>query len=404
MNTDNGNAAARGEYSRTNICFMIFALFACVIIGGFGSFKFIPMQTAIQDYFQVGESAYGYLNTSAGWISVFCAIPMGFLVRKLPCNWSVLIGYTVAILGILVQTASKSFVLFVIGRMIEGTGTGLTGLVTGSLILNLVSPKRIAFWSSMMIMASVLPQVIMAKGGTALMLNSGLSFQTIFRIIGAAYIVAVIVWLICVPFSLKIHGVGSAQKPTREQTLRVIKNKSTLLVAIANIFFTGASITFSAYIIRFLTTKGIPQASAASIYSYTTMLGLVSMIVFGLLSDRLKTRRKIAMMSYVAGAVAFVALALLPGNLILIYVFLWGTLPRSIAGLTSASSADIAEIPADIPIVNSVKNTISHVGSILIGILMGYIIQYFGYQIAIFFLAGGMLVGAVCWYFAKKIP
>ena len=72
--------------------------------------------------------------------------------------------------------------------------------------------------------------------------------------------------------------------------------------------------------------------------------------------------------------------------------------------MTSASAADIAEIPADVPIVTSIKNTITQAGSIVGGILMGYLIQYCGYDFTIYCLAGGMIIGAVCWYFAKRVP
>ena len=142
---------------------------------------------------------------------------------------------------------------------------------------------------------------------------------------------------------------------------------------------------------------------AADTYSITTILGLASMIAFGLLSDKLKTRRKIAIMSFVAGAVAFVVLGIVPANMIWLYVVLWGTLPRSISGMTSATATDIAELPSAVPIINSVRSTIAQVGSIVIGILMGYGIQYFGYQAMVFILAGGMLIGAVLWFFAKQV-
>lgn len=391
-------------YSRLRVGLMIAAVTMMVVITGFGNFKFVPMQTAIMDYFHIGESAYGYLNTAAGWISVLCAIPFGFLVRKLRCNISVAIGLLVAVAGIFLQSVTASFPMMVIGRMIEGTGSGFATLVTGSLTLNLANKRRISFWSSFMIMASVLPQVVMAKGGTTLMVNSGLSFQQIFRILAFVYLGAILVWMLLVPFSLHINGIGSSAKPTKEQTIRVIRNKSNWLVAIANIFFNLASITFTAYIIRYLTTKGLTQHEAADIYSYTTILGLISMIAFGFISDKLKTRRKIAIMSFFAGAGAYVLLALLPANLILIYIFVWGTLPRSIAGMTSASAADIAELPADIPIVNSVKGTITQVGAIVTGILFGYLIQYLGYEISIFIVAGGMIIGAILWIFARRIP
>ena len=151
-------------------------------------------------------------------------------------------------------------------------------------------------------------------------------------------------------------------------------------------------------------SKGLSQHSAANYYSLTTIIGLVSMIIFGILSDKLKTKRKIAVMSCFAAAVAFVLLAVLPGNLIIIYVLVWGTLPRSIAVMVQSSSADIAEVPTDIPIVNSVKSTIMQVGSIITGILLGYMIQYLGYDISIFILAGGMVIAAVMWMLAKRIP
>ena len=73
--------------------------------------------------------------------------------------------------------------------------------------------------------------------GTTLMVNSGLTFQQLFLIVCGIYAVAAAVWVILVPFSLRIHGIGSSQKPTREQTIRVMKNKSAMLVAFANIFF-----------------------------------------------------------------------------------------------------------------------------------------------------------------------
>lgn len=396
--------SAQPQYSNARVITMIGAVIFISIIIGFGNFKFMPMQNAIMEYFHIAEGAYGYLNTASGWITVIFAIPMGFLVRKLPCNVSVTIGFGVAIGGIFVQTVAESFVLFVIGRMIEGAGSGMIALVTGSLILNLVPKHRISIFSSVMIFAGILPQVVMTKGGTALMQNSGLSFQQIFTIICIVYMATLVIWLCLVPFSLKIHGVGSAAKPTREQTIRVIKNKSGILVAVANVFLTFTTITWTAYVIKYLTLKGLSPTKAADVYSTVTIVGLVSMLVFGVVSDKLKTKRKLAIVAFVSGAVAFVLLAVLPANLIWIYVCVWGTLPRSGAGMTSASAADIAEIPADVPIVTSIKNTITQVGSIVGGILMGYLIQYCGYDFTIYCLAGGSLIGAVCWYFAKRVP
>ena len=404
MSDTNTVAPEQPQYSKLRVGLMLGAVIMLLLIKGFGNYKFVPMQTLIMEFYNVGESAYGYLNTASGWVTTICVIPFAFIVRKIRCNWSIIIGMGVAAAGIFVQSVAGSFAMLVIGRVVEGTGTGFANLVTAALILNLVDRRHVAFWSSMMTMVGVLPQIIMAKGGTALIYNSGMHFQTLFRIIVFIYIGAIALWLVLVPFSLRITGVGSSQKPTREQTIRVIKNKSNWLVALANWFFTLAAITFTSYIIRYLTTvKGMEQNQAANIYSYVTILGLFSMMAFGVISDKLHTKRKIAIMSFVAGAVAFVVLGVVPANMIWLYVVLWGTLPRSISGMTSATATDIAELPSDVPIINSVRSTIAQVGSIVIGILMGYGIQYLGYQAMVFILAGGMLVGAVLWFFAKQV-
>lgn len=404
MSDTNTAAPEQPQYSKLRVGLMLAAVIMLLLVKGFGNYKFVPMQTLIMEFYNVGESAYGYLNTASGWVTTICVIPFAFIVRKIRCNWSIIIGIGVAALGIYIQAIAGTFPVLVIGRVIEGTGTGFANLVTAALILNLVDRKHVAFWSSMMTMVGVLPQVIMAKGGTALIYNSGMHFQTLFKIIVAIYLGALVIWLILVPFSLRISGTGNSQKPTREQTIRVIKNKSNWFVALANWFFTLSAITFASYIIRYLTTKGIPQAQAANIYSYVTILGLFSMMAFGVISDKLHTKRKIAIMSYFSGAGALVLLALLPANLIWIYIVAWGTLPRSIAPMGQASATDIAELPMDIPVVNSVKNVINHVGTIILGIALGYAIQYLGYDTTIFLMAGGMAIGGVFWIFAKRIP
>ena len=391
------------RYTKKQVGLMIFAIFTCMILTGLSGYKLLPMQTAIMEYFHIEESAYGILNSASGWVSVCFAIPMGFLVRKLRCNFTVIIGYCVAVAGILVQIIATNFVLFVLGRVLEGAGSSFAGLATGALILNLIDRSRISFWSSFMVMASVLPQIIMTKGGTALMVNSGLTFQQLFLIVIGIYAVALAVFLVCVPFSVKVYGIGSSQKPTREQTIRVMKNKNAWFVALGLVFYHAGAMTFTAYVIRFLTMKGMTQTQAANTYSLTTLIGLASMIAFGFISDKFKTRRKIAMFSFVAACAAFVALGLAPASMIWIYVVLWGTLPRSIVGLTNATAAEIAELPADVPIVNSVRNTIMHVGIMIAGILMGYGVQYLGYQAMTFILAGGMLVGGFMWFLAKEI-
>ncbi|MBR6349893.1 MAG: MFS transporter, partial [Lachnospiraceae bacterium] len=389
----------------TKVALMLIALLFCMVVHGFGSFKFIPMQVAIQDYFSINEGAYGIMTSAQNWMLIACSVPFGFLVRKLPCKISFIIGFAAAIGGMLIQIFTTSYIFFVIGRVVEGGGFGFIALITGSLILTLVAPNKRGLWSGLnMAASSAIPQIIITKGGSTLMISTGLSFKGVFYIICGTYALAAILLMILIPMSLRVHGISDSTKPTKEQTRRVFRNKTNWLVSLAFITFNAVAIGFTSYVIKFLVSKGMEQHQAANAYSYVTIIGLAAMILSGIISDKLGTKRKIIIVGFIAAAASMVLLAVLPANLIFIYIILYGTLPRSIAGLTNATAADIAEVPTDIPIVNSVKTTILQIGSVLNTILLGFLIQFLGYQTTIFILAGECLVGAILWFFAKKIP
>ena len=397
---------SRGEitYSRARIRWMIFAVVFCMAIQGFGSFKLIPMQEAIQTYFHISEGAYGIMGSAQNWLMILVSVPLAYVARKVPCKWGLSIGFAIASLGMLLQIFTKSFVLFVIGRITEGGGFGFVSLTSGSLILTLVPENKRGFWSSVNIVAAILPQVIITKGGAFLMSETGLPFQGIFAIICGMYLLAIIIWLIIVPRSVHVHGIADSTKPTKEQTMRVYKNKSNWLISVAFIFANAILVGFTSYIIKYLNLKGLEMSRAASIFSYTTLIGIAATIFFGWLADKLGTKRKLVMIGYASLAVALVLLSVLPANLIFIYIALYSTFPKSITGLTNASSADIAEVPTDIPIVTSVRNMVTQLGSVLMTILMGFLIQYLGYDFTIYVLAVEAFIGAVCWFFARKIP
>ena len=391
-------------YSKSRVNWMIFAVIFCMVVEGFGLFKLIPMQDAITSYFSINEGAYGVMTSAQNWLLIICSVPLGFLARKMPCKWSMSLGFLIAVGGVLLQLFSTNYILFVAGRMLEGGGVGFVALIGGSLILTLVPENRRGLFSSINIVAAVLPQVVITKGGATLMTSAGLNFKHVFGIIGGMYVVAIILWIIIVPNTMRVSGIASDAKPSKEQTLRVYKNKSGWLVAIAFIFFNAVSVAFTSYVIKVLNLKGFEMSQAANIYSYTTLIGLVAMIVSGWLADRLGTKRKIVIVGYLACVASMILLAVLPANLIFVYVIVYGTLPRSIAGLTGACSADIAEVPSDIPIVNSLRGTVTQIGSVVMTLIMGFLIQYLGYNITMFILAAESLLGAVCWFFAKRIP
>lgn len=392
------------DLSENRIKLILFSGVFCMFVLGFSMFKLLPMQAAIQDYFNIEVSDYGYLNTAQNWFVILFTVPVGFLIRKISCKWSMALSFVLLLGGSIIQVFTSNYILFVIGRMLEGGGYGFMAIIAYSLTANLVKQKRIGFWMSLLLTVGMLGQVIHTNVASWMMIAKGYSFQYVFTIIIILQVICLIVWLIFVPSKLKVSGIASSQKPTREQTLNVYKNSSNWLVAIALIFFNIAIVSFSAYVIQYLIIRGMHPEQAAVTYGYTSLIGIVSMLVFGWLSDKFKTKRKLAILSFFSGIIALLLLIYVPIGSIMIYVIVFGTLPRSVAGMSSASATDIAEVPSDIPIVNSFRNTVSQLGAVIGGIILGYVIQYFGYEVAIYMLCVEMALGGVCWIFAKKIP
>lgn len=401
---DNSTSVVSPEpvYSKTRVIVMIAAILFCTLAHGFGNFKLIPMQQPIMDYFGIAEGAYGVINTASHYVSIFCAIPIGFIVRKLPCKWTAPLGLAICISGMMVQVLTTSFVVFVIGRVIEGGGMLITTLVSTSFSQNLVPRSRISLWSSLLIFLGVVPQIIITRVGTSLM-ATGIPFQIIFAAIAGLYCISAIVWLLCIPKKARVYGRASSQKPTKEQTMRIYKNPSNWLIAIAGIMINAVTTVFAAYILKYWVSKGLTQSEAADLYTVFTFVGMASMIIVGILSDKLKTKRKLAIPAYIQACIALIIMTFLPANMLWIYIVLYCTLPRGITGLNSASAVDIAEVPTDMPIVNSFKNTVTQIGSVVFGLSFGFVIQHFGYDVGVYVLAVCMAIGAVCWIFAKRV-
>lgn len=399
------NPAINGaNLSAGRVKFMMVAITFCMFVMGFSMFKLLPMQAAIMEFFQIQEGAYGILNTASGWVTVIFTIPVGFLIRKMSSKWCMFLWFVLLLGGSLIQVFTTNYTLFVIGRIVEGAGNGFLALLGHSLTANLVPRNRIGFWASFMVTVGMLGQVFLTNGATWLMVGLGYSFQYVFVLIIILQAICLVVWLIAVPGSVRVTGTANGAKPTREQTMRVFKNKENWLVSVALIFFNIAIVSFSAYVIVFMGMRGIPPQEAGPLYSYTSLIGIVAMLVFGWLADKFGTKRKMAIFSFFAGIIALLLLVHVPISMIWIYIVFFGTLPRSVAGMSQACSPDIAEMPMDIPVVNSFRNTVSQLGNIIGGIITGYLLQYIGYTNTIYVLCVLMALGGVCWIFAKKIP
>ena len=85
-----------------------------------------------------------------------------------------------------------------------------------------------------------------------------------------------------------------------------------------------------------------------------------------------------------------------------IYVIVFG-ISRSVTGLTNGAAADLAEVPSDVPIVSSVRNTIMQLGSVVMGVVLGFVIQFAGYTWAVFIIIAELIISIILWLFVKRV-
>lgn len=180
------------------------AITFCMFVMGFSMFKLLPMQTPIMSYFNIEVSAYGYLNTASSWVTVIFTIPVGFMIRKMSSKWCMFLWFVLLLGGSLLQVVTTNYILFVIGRMVEGAGAGFLALLGHSLTANLVPCNRIGFWASFMVTVGMLGQVILTNASTWLMSGLGFDFQFVFILLIILELICLAVWLIMVPASVRV--------------------------------------------------------------------------------------------------------------------------------------------------------------------------------------------------------
>ena len=97
------------------------------------------------DYFNLNPATTG-LNTASVFIgSFFGTMCSGVVADRLGRRPAVLWGSVITLIGIVIQTAAQNIAMFVVGRIILGVGSAISG-VAGSVYLAETFPSRWRAW------------------------------------------------------------------------------------------------------------------------------------------------------------------------------------------------------------------------------------------------------------------
>ena len=396
-----------GERAGTIVCdsrksYVLLAVATIVMITvAFSQFKLICLMPSLMEYWQVEEGLIGILGSSATWIPLVCLIPIGFILRKLPLKWSGGIACICLVVSGLVGAASVSFLMLVIARMVEGLGYMMLVVITQSLVVSVFEKKR-ATAISILVVGTMVGEFIFLNVGSRLL--NVMDWRGLYVVIAVVQAIAGIAWVLLVNKNVQMQNSGQPEgQPDKNKKGEALRNPGLWLICIAFMFFAICTIIFSNYIPTYFISRGMDSVRANTLYSVSSIIGIFSILGAGVLADKLKTKRKIAIAAFFASVVTFGLLGVLPLNMMVIFIILFGITPRPIMSLTMSSIGDLYDDKGCIPVASSFQQTCNSLATTFGGILIGYLIQLAGYNATIIAVMVMMGVGGVLWIFARRV-
>lgn len=391
------------EVSAGKANMMLVLLALCGFAQGFVLFKLLPIQGLVMETFHIAESQYGILNGAQNFLALILMIPVGYMFRKQKAKVSLTFCAILFVIGGIIMTLATSFPMFVVGRAFEGAGVNLFTVLQFSLTLNLAKPERKSMIMGTMVSMVMIGQVVYMAISTPI-LATGLTLKELNTGILCVIVVCFAITCIACPIDLKIYGREAATKATKEQTRRIFRDKNVWFVTLAYCIFYLAIVAFASYQVQYLVmSKGMEIQSAANVITISSTLGIFAMIIWGAISDKFQTKRKVAIIGMFSTAICMVLFVVTPAAAIMIYTVWLGTMPRSIIGMTNNSSADLADTPSDVPIVNSFRDMVNMITLIVGNIIIGIALEAIGYSQTIMVLGVLAAIGGVLWIFAKRV-
>ena len=367
-------------------------LFLAALSNGIAQYRLNPIVVDLIGYWGIGESLIGTLASSTTWLATALCIPLGFLAKRIKPRWSIFITFVFLLVGDVLGLMAGSFTVLIVARLIEGVGIMEILIIAFSLVANLFPDKGRVLATSVITIGALLGQVINLQVYQYLD-----GWQGMYRFILILHVVFCIACLIGISGKVEIQGSVETQKPTREQTLRVYKTPSLWLVSLAEGCFYLGVVILGTYIPTYLVLRGIELDRANSLYALSSSIGIVAVIGFSLVADKLKSKRTVAMICFFSTLIPMFLVTKLPIHLILIYIVLLGICPRGISPTGNAAMPDCVDNVIDVPIASSLKEMVGKVFLIVGSIVIGVMLQFLGYEVTIYALMALMAFGGFCW-------
>lgn len=396
-----------GKRRLWSLLLLCFLGMAC---SGFCNYKFAPIISSLMEYWGVQEGLIGVLQSAQGWICIFLLMPVAYLQKKAPPRWTGFLALGLLTLGNVVGLLAPNFVVLIAGRILEGVGGMIIATLTQVLVLNSFG-KRSATAMGVLTCATYVGQTINLQLSNLLVPTYG--WQMVYGYMAILEGLMAIIWLFYANRSVTILGLcdpNDPPQPQQEDTSSkpkrglgaVVTNKGLWLITIANTLYGVCLIQFNSYVPHYLTTRGMALDDANSLYNVAVICGVISMFSAGFISDKLKTKRKMAMFAFYTAVVIYYLLMKLPMDMMILFMIFSGLIPRMASTVTFSAVGELLP-PEDVPLGNSLLQMMIQVGNIVGNLFVGFLIQAAGYTVSIYVMMVIMFIAGLCWTLNRSV-
>lgn len=391
MNMMNENKIKYQPWAMVATLFMMSGMCAAM-----HQYKIPTIMTDVARSFNMPLDQAAWMMSIFTFVGIFLALPTGSIAQKFgPKNMVVTAAVLVAA-GSIVGSMASSGSMMIVSRGIEGVGFIFVTVCGPMAIGRYVEPSKIgsamgiwAVWVSVgQALASNLTAPLYASMGLS---NLWIAYAIVALVLGAAVLV-----VIKTPPELAPANFAQSNVKTSE----AFKNKDLWLLCLSFATFNIILLSVLAFSPTFLMENGMSIAQAGFAVSLPMLLGIVASPIFGSLSDKMGSTKKLHLISLSAMVLGAIMMFSSTGAVMYLGAIIFGLIGMGHPAMVLASIGKVNPKPELAGTGIGLLMTCQNLGMFLGTMLMPYFFQWGGnWTTASWFLvpiaAIGLILGAM---------
>lgn len=145
------------------------ALYYYSIIASFNLLKVPPLFGMLMEEFHLSEGTVGFIVSASSVAALILVFPSAIIARRIGTYRCGLIAITCSVTGCVIGALSPNLPVLLLGRLVEGCGLGMTGVVGSTTISQHFQGKKLglpmAVWSTWFAVGSALGSLLSSRVG-----------------------------------------------------------------------------------------------------------------------------------------------------------------------------------------------------------------------------------------------